>query len=108
MANAAELIAALRTFRRKEETLAGIPITIRSLSGAERDLLRSRASAGNPLTPSELVCFAVCDASFAPVFTAEQLVDLSAGDGQEIDRLAVEILELSGLGQTASEVSAKN
>jgi hypothetical protein len=108
MTTASELISALRQFRRAEETLAGLPVFIRSLSGSERDLLRSRAAAGDPLKPAELVCMGVCDASFAPLFTPEQAADLATGDGGEIDRLAVAILDLSGLGARSAEDAVKN
>ena len=108
MTTAVELIAALRQFKRRDETLAGLPVFIRSLSGSERDLLRTRAAAGNPLTAADLVCLAVCDAAYAPVFTAEQVAEVASGDGGEIDRLALAILELSGLAPQSAEDAGKN
>ena len=108
MVTAAELIEAGRNFRREPDTLFGLPVMIRSLSGAGRDLLRSRAADGNPLTAAEIVQLGVCGGDGAPLFTTEQLAELADGDGEEIDRVAFAVLGLSGLGPQAQDDAAKN
>lgn len=108
MVSAAELIAAGRQFKRAAETLFGQPVQLRSLSGAERDLLRSRAQGSNPLTAAELVALAVVGEDGAAVFTADQVAELASCDGGEIDRVAMAVLELSGLGRNAQDDAAKN
>jgi hypothetical protein len=108
MVSATEFLAAGRNFKRQQTTFFGQPITVRSLSGADRELLRARATDGKPLTASELVTLAAVDESGAPVFTLEQAQELNACDGGEIDRLAVEILEVSGLAAKSEDAAAKN
>lgn len=81
----------------------GLTVYVRGLTGAERVQLQQMAGAaqqgGEPLADYKIVALGLCDSEGARLFDNPQ--DVSNLDGMILDKLAKEILEASGLSQTA-------
>lgn len=108
MVTAAEFLSAAKRVSVKPVTVAGMALHVRGLTGGERQLLRERAVAKDPMQATELVGLAVCHEDGTPFFTAEQVAELAQVDGQVVEELAQAILEASGLIEKAQDDAVKN
>jgi hypothetical protein len=105
MTSAADLIAAARAASLVKETMAGLDVHLRGLTGGERRILVERGKANDPMTAQEIVAIGVCLPDGQPMLSIE---DAEQIDGGELDRIAKRVLQISKLLPEAQDEAAKN
>ena len=72
-------------------------VRIRSLSGAQRITLRKAIDAGNDNVDEMLCVMAIVDEDGVRIFDQKQIAELSRKNTKAISRIAIRVLEISGL-----------
>jgi len=79
-------------------------VRIRSLSGAQRITLKKAVDAGNDNVDEMLCVMAIVDEDGNRIFEQKQIAELSRKNTQAISRVAIRVLEISGLRNPAKAV----
>lgn len=80
-------------------------VRIRSLSGAQRITLKKAVDAGNDNVDEMLCVMAIVDEDGNRIFEQKQIAELSKKNTQAISRVAIRVLEISGLRNPAKAVA---
>lgn len=105
----ASILAALSRASIRTLVVAGETVHIRGLTGAERVQLqawiKAASEGGEPLTDYKVAALGLCDADGVRLFDEAALADV---DGAALGKIALAILEASGLGADAVEGARGN
>jgi hypothetical protein len=86
----------------------GKKIYLRSLSGAERNIVVKLSSGDVDMFQRKVLQFGIADAQGKPIFGDKQIAGLMAKNGKLLEEIAVAILEHNGLKGDAVDKEKKS